>query len=313
MRTLVRLLPLASSFYLVGCIGFVGDFGDSEAYKEDFHKTYPLSPGGTVMVETFNGSIEIVGWEQNTVEVNATKYASTKAAADGITFDVAGSSSSVRVRVNRPPEAPWSRVGARFSIRVPHRTMLDLVSTSNGHVRIEDVEGKARLHTSNGPIRVIGFKGEMEGRTSNGTIEIENLDGNANLHTSNGSIRAEVAHGSFEAGTSNGSINARLTDLPTNRPVTLESSNGHIDLTISGKETPDVRASTSNSSITLHLPSTSNARVRAHTSHSNVSSEFDELHGDNDRRNHELEGVIGRGGSSIELSTSNGSIKILKL
>jgi hypothetical protein len=39
---------------LTGCVEF-GDFGDSEAYKEDFHHTYPLSPGGSVSVETFNG------------------------------------------------------------------------------------------------------------------------------------------------------------------------------------------------------------------------------------------------------------------
>ena len=41
MRTYLRLLPLAPVLLLTGCVEF-GDFGDSEAYKEDFHHTYPL-------------------------------------------------------------------------------------------------------------------------------------------------------------------------------------------------------------------------------------------------------------------------------
>ena len=313
MRTCIRLLPVAAAFFQVGCF-YIGDFGESDAYKQDIHKTVPLNAGGTVSVETFNGSIELIGWEQNSVEVNATKYASTQAAVDDIRIDVTPSSNSVHVRAYRPADAPWHRMGARFSIRVPHNVVLDLISTSNGAVRLENIEGRARLRTSNGSIRAFTVKGDLEARTSNGAVEIESLDGNGIVHTSNGSIRAEVSHGSFEAGTTNGSINARLADVAANRPVTLESTNGHIDLTLNGRETPDVRASTTNSSIQVRLPTTANARVRAHTSHNNVTSEFDQLQPDReDRRHHDLEGTIGRGGSLIDLSTSNGSIKILKL
>src|ERR1039457_1884630 len=87
MRTYLRLLPLAPVLLLSGCVEF-GDFGDSEAYKEDFKHTYPLEPGGSVSIETFNGSIELTGWEQNSVEVNGTKYASTRSALDSITIEM---------------------------------------------------------------------------------------------------------------------------------------------------------------------------------------------------------------------------------
>ncbi len=311
MRTCARLLPLAAALLLVGCID-IGDFGDSEAFKEDFHSTYPLT-GGSVSVETFNGSIELMGWEQNSVEVNATKYASTKSALDSIKIDVNASTGSVRVRAVRPSDM-YRHVGTRFTLRVPRKTFLELISTSNGHVRVEDVDGRARLRTSNGAIRISRIKGEVDARTSNGTIETDGLEGNASLHTSNGSIRAEATHGSFEAGTSNGSINVRLIDPATNWPVRVESSNGRIELTLQAKQLPEVRASTSNSSITLRLPAFANARVRAHTSHSSVSSEFEDLHYDESRRNKsEMNGTIGSGGSLIDLSSSNGSIKILKM
>ncbi|HEV2690474.1 MAG TPA: DUF4097 family beta strand repeat-containing protein [Bryobacteraceae bacterium] len=316
MRTLAGLMLLAAALLLVGCVGMV-DFGDSEAYKEDFHSTYPLT-AGSVSVETFNGSIELMGWEENSVEVNATKYASTESGMHSIKIDVNATAGAVRVRATRPSDT-FSHMGVRFTMRVPRKTLLELVSTSNGHLRIEDVEGRARLRTSNGAIRINRLKGDVDARTSNGAIEADTLEGNAALHTSNGSIRVEATHGTFEAGTSNGSINARLIDPATNWPVRVESSNGHVELTLQAKQLPEVRASTSNSSLVLRLPAFSNARVRAYTSHSSVTSEFEDLRSEEPdsnrgRRKHsELNGTIGSGGPLMDLSSSNGSIKILKL
>src|SRR5579871_2340931 len=196
MRTYARLLPLATVFLLAGCVDFV-DFGDSEAFKEDFHHTYPLQPGGTVSVETFNGAIEVSGWERDPVEVNGTKYASTKFGLDEIKIDASTSSGSVNIRATRS-SGFHRNGGARFTVRVPRRVTLDPISTSNGHLRIEDVEGTVRLRTSNGGIRVSGVKGETEARTSNGTIEADYVEGDTRLHTSNGAIRAEVSRGILE-------------------------------------------------------------------------------------------------------------------
>jgi len=65
----------------------------------------------------------------------------------------------------------------------------------------------------------------------------------------------------------------------------------------------------------VRLPAFANARVRAYTSHAHVTSEFSELRNDDtrERKHSELNGVIGRGGPLIDLSSSNGAIKILKL
>jgi hypothetical protein len=44
-----------------------------------------------------------------------------------------------------------------------------------------------------------------------------------------------------------------------------------------------------------------------------VSSEFDGVHTDNEHGHGEMSGRIGGGGRLIELSSSNGSIKIVRL
>src|SRR5579862_5683895 len=104
MRKLARLLPLlAASFLLPGCL-YIGDFEDADTYHEDFHSTHPLDPGGAVSIETFNGSIELRGWEQNSVEVNGTKSSSAKGGLDAVKIEVTATPGSVRIRAIRPPD-----------------------------------------------------------------------------------------------------------------------------------------------------------------------------------------------------------------
>src|SRR5882724_9359040 len=145
MRMYTRLLPIVPVLLLTGCVDF-GDFGSSENYKEDFHHTYPLAAGGSVSIETFNGSVELMGWEQETVEVNGTKYASTRSGLDSIRIDVSTPGGSVRLRATKASDFHHN-MGARFTVRVPRQSLLDLIATSNGHIRIEDVNGNARIRT----------------------------------------------------------------------------------------------------------------------------------------------------------------------
>lgn len=295
---------------LTGCIDWA-DYGDSNRYKEDFHFSYPLSPGGTVSIENSNGFVNISGWEQNTIEINGTKFASTKGLLDAVKIDTNSGPSSIRIRTIRPMDMHGG-AGARYTIHVPHKVLLDSIQTTNGSIRVEEVTGPARLRTSNGPIHVSRLTGDLEARTTNGAIELNGVNGGANLHTSNGSIKGDAEHGTVEATTTNGPIDLTLTAPTANWPVKLHSTNGRIELRINGSKVPDVRADTTNSSITLHLPDSANARVRASTSHSKVESDFDGLMRGAGRTRSDLEGTIGTGGSLIELSSTNGSIRILK-
>src|SRR5690349_20954333 len=138
MRVSARLLflPLTVALLLLSGCFYAGDWGD--AYHEDFHSTRALAAGGTVAVETFNGSIEIMGWEQNSVEINGTKSAGAKDALDQIKIDYSVTPGSVRIRVIRPSDFGWRRGGVRFALRVPHKVVLDLISTSNGKIQVED-------------------------------------------------------------------------------------------------------------------------------------------------------------------------------
>jgi DUF4097 and DUF4098 domain-containing protein YvlB len=241
-------------------------------FNRDFHYSYPMATNGKLSVESFNGSIEVSGWDQDTVDISGTKQGPTQEAADQLEVSVDHSANAVSIRVLRP-SVRRNNLGARFVIKVPRHAVIDRLASSNGAIRTTDGVGPARLHTSNGAIQVSGLAGPLEAHTSNGRIT-------ADLVSADGPVRVETSNGSVEVG------------LPS-----------HFD--------EEVRAHTSNGSITLRAPATLNARVSARTSNGKITSDLD-LRTSGEISRTRMEGVVGAGGPLIELTTSNGGIRITR-
>ena len=297
---------------LSGCdLDEIASFGNAHAYEKDFHQHYPLKSGGTLSLDSFNGAVEISGWDQEKVQVDGVQYASTERLRDAISIDVVADGNSVQIRTIRPIDARGN-MGVKYIIKAPRKVNLDRIVTSNGAVKIDDVDGVMRVRTSNGSVRASRVRGDVDAQTSNGSVEIRDVEGPATIRTTNGPVRANGVHVALQVSTSNGPIHAMLHDPRPRQPVKLSTTNGGIELTMNQLEDNDIRVTTSNGGITLKLPSRIGARVRARTSHSSIHSDFD-VDRDEPSSKHRLEGRIGGGGPTLELTTSNGSIRLLKL
>jgi DUF4097 and DUF4098 domain-containing protein YvlB len=309
MRAKLLLPILAAALFCLAACEFE-DFRGFDRYRQDFHYSYPLKSGGRLSVETFNGSVEVSGWDQETVDISGAKSGPTQEAADALKVAIDNSPDLVSIRVTRPSDR--GNMGARFVIKIPRAAYVDRIFTSNGAIHTEDGSGPSRLRTSNAAIRVQSLRGSLDAQTSNGSIELIDIDGDAKAHTSNGHIRTEGLRGGLEADTSNSSINARLAQVPAGRPVRLETSNSSVELRLPANFANDIRVSSSNGGITLHMPYQVNAHVMARTTNSSISSDF-EIKMQGDFSKNRLEGVLGNGGPLIDLATSNGSIRLLKM
>ncbi len=281
---------------------------DAARFREDFSYSYPLKPGGTLELESFNGPVEILGWEKDEVRITGQKYAATQADLREVKIEVNAASDAVRIRTLRPERRRG--MGARYVLRVPQQVELERIATSNGSIRVEDVRGASRLGTSNGSVTLRRIQGRLEARTSNASIHADQLSGDALLRTSNGSIRLERLEGALEAVTSNAGIYARLAKPAARRLLKLETSHGSIELTLDAFQDNEIRAVTSNASITLWLPESAKARLRAVTSNGSIHSDLPVLTRTSGKNF--LEGDIAGGGPAIELATSNGSIRVLR-
>jgi hypothetical protein len=315
MRRISAVLTIPLSLFLGGCD--FRDFESSDRYQADFHYSYRLNPGGRLEVDNFNGSVEITAWDQPQCDISGSKFASTENLRDRIKIEVSPTNNVIFVRSVRPSGDFHGNMGVRYVIRVPRKVELSRVISSNGGIHVEGTEGRADLKTTNGPVRVTALTGMLNARTSNGPMTIEDVAGPLSLHTSNGAIRADHVMDAIEAGTSNGSITVQFDEKAqaTTAPLKFETNNGRIDITMPAAPKTELRARTSNSGITLRMPANASARVKMETSHGQVRSDFQstDTQGNEHNRRQTLEETIGAGGPLIDLHTSNGSIRLLKI
>jgi len=93
--------------------------------------------------------------------------------------------------------------------------------------------------------------------------------------------------------------------------MTFGTSNGSIDLSFENLAGP-LRASTSNSSITVRLPGSAKADVRASTSNASITSELEVTTRGAFGKGH-MEGTVNGGGPLVDLTTTNASIRLLRM
>ena len=169
-----------------------------------FHQSYPMQSGSKLTLNNLNGSVEISGWDQNILDVTATKYAETQELLAQLKIDVSVAAGGVLIRTIPPPES--GNVGVKYVIKIPRRAELTEIRSSNGAIHINEIEGDANLRTSNGAVHAEKTRGKLEITTSNGAVDVQNIEGETDVHTSNGGVRASGIRGPLVAMTSNGGI-----------------------------------------------------------------------------------------------------------
>ena len=255
-------------------------------------QTFTTSAAPHIVVETFNGGIDVITGTDNTVRADVTKRGGGNSqdeaqqdlknvavtmTQDGDTIHITAQRTDHRVDIGNS--------GASASLKVPNGATLDL-RTSNGGI------------TSAGPV------GDVTADTSNGKIDIRGSAGSLDLSTSNGGITVNGGAGTLQAETSNGGI-----DLTSDHVVvTARTSNGNIQFTSSLAGDSEFR--TSNSGMTITLPASASFTLNADTSNGKINSDSPVTTSGN-LSDTELRGTVGSNPAfTLGLHTSNGTINL---
>lgn len=256
--------------------------GNGKRRTENKENSFNVGPSPKLVVVNFNGPIEIEAGSDDAIQVKARLKG-----ADNIDYETRCDGETVFVTARKKGGLTFrfNRVGASISIVAPVSTEIDL-TTSNGAIVVNGIEGSGPVITSNGKIILEKVKGDHEVITSNGRIDIAEMEGNATLNTSNGRISLQDVKGAFSAVTNNGviSFNGELTD----GKHLFETTNGSVKIRLSGTPNFKLDARTSNGSIKneLHLQDISSS----------------------DRKH--LAGTVGDGQGELVVRTTNGSVSI---
>lgn len=280
-------------------------FGD-ENLQVLHEKTFQISPGKTLKVNTSSGNIEIITWDKN--EVYA-RILGNERAMKKVEFTFNNDENIVEITAKTKNSflgfVNNSGIKMKFEIRVP-KNFNPIISTAGGNIALEDLTGDPRLTTSGGNIYVKNSSGNIKTNTSGGEIRVENVSGNINLSTSGGDIVANQFTGDFEANTSGGNIKL----IGSDSKIFAETSGGNIRLDYLGKN-KGIELSTSGGNVDINLPVDFNASAKLSTSGGHVSCDFtlnNAIHVSSSK----LEADLNSGGFPLIAKTSGGNISVNK-
>ncbi len=204
-------LPFRLSVAFAAVLAIGGcDFEASAAnVSESFQQTVALAPGGSFELSNVNGSIDVIPWDRDEVEIRAVKRAGSQARLDAIEINVREEPGRVTVKTELP------RTGngvVDYDIRTPAAASVTLRNV-NGRVTIDGLDGPVDIRSVNGAIEADGLSQSTAIETVNGAITATYAAaptaGRHRFEAVNGAIRLYLpagAGGRFEAKTVNGSI-----------------------------------------------------------------------------------------------------------
>jgi hypothetical protein len=194
------------------------------AITKEFNQTYPLQPGGSFELQNVNGTVDVQGWDRDTIEIHAVKTAKHKESdLELVSIEVDARPGVVSV-ATRYPQNEGVEVAVEYTVHVPHCAHVEHLGTVNGTLRVSGIERVEDLRTVNGNIDVFEGGGSVHAHTTNGNVHLELVHvqdkSGATAETTNGSVLLAVpsdTHADLETRCLNGNFFSEL-------PVTFEST-----------------------------------------------------------------------------------------
>lgn len=236
MKTMTRMIVLAMA----------GMLSVTTVYAEDVEKTIDASSHGNVSISNIAGSIEVVGWSKNQVEV----IADLGRGVDELIVERNGNEVIIKVKV---PRRNARSISSELTIHVPENSSLEVAGVS-ADIEISNVFGELRLHTVSGDMTSDVFGSDVQIKTVSGDIELQgdNQDMRTEVDSVSGDVEAtalagsmeaesvsgdvEIVNGSFErvqASTVNGDI-VFQAELRNGGKLQIETINGEVDVNFKG-------------------------------------------------------------------------------
>jgi len=281
-------------------------------------KTFTVSPGGKLTVQTQGGNIRVTTGTGDRVTVVATQRFKTDSEAEADDYaknltlaieQTGGDVSAIsKYDGSRTKWFSWggNPVTVNFDVTVPTQYAAN-VRTSGGNIDIGDLTGDVDAHTSGGNVKVAKIGGAVNIRTSGGNIEVGEAVKSLDARTSGGHIRVWRVAGNAEVDTSGGNI---TVDEAAGK-LNASTSGGNVSVGFTETLAADCSLRTSGGNVAAKVPSGAAFKLDARTSGGSVRV--------SDVKIDITEGAIGKtkvvgnvngGGPLLKMSTSGGNVNV---
>jgi DUF4097 and DUF4098 domain-containing protein YvlB len=299
--------------------------------SDDGHFDRTLSVTGAVDldVQTGSGEISVRTGDSSKVEIHGRIHANHGwfgAEAEQRVHEIEANppieQNGNTIRVGHIENHDWkNNISISYELVVPVQTKLRSESGSGDQV-IAGIAGPADASSGSGRLRLSNIGGETHARTGSGDIELNGIQGAARVVAGSGSIRAIGIAGALTASSGSGSVKFEQTaagdvEIGTGSgDVEIKGAKGALkvqsgsgSITAQGNPSGDWRLHTGSGDVTVELPQQAAFNLVARTSSGSIDSSR-EIAVQGKLSPRELQGKVGGGGPTVELSTSSGSIQI---
>jgi len=272
--------------------------------------TFKVSGQPRVVLDTFDGAIELHSWDRPEVEVEIERRAMEQALIDEIKVEASEKNGVVTVKVIGPARAEFRGVTigmhisptARLRVAVPRNSNVEATS-GDGSIRAEAIEGKLVLSTSDGSVTGTRLGGDIQIRSGDGSIRLDNVTGKLDLETTDGTVVVDGSPAVLKARTGDGSIRATIEpDTVMADNWELSTSDGTVVLTLPGAFNGELDAETSDGVVRTSHPLLDDVNA--------VERRDGEDREERRERRRTLRSKIGDGGKLLRIRTGDGTIRI---
>jgi DUF4097 and DUF4098 domain-containing protein YvlB len=213
------------------------------ADERRFEQQLPADPHGIVEISNFSGRIEVTGWDQPQVSVDA----NLPSGVDRLEFRSDHGRTTITVKF---PNFSFGGEGVNLRVKVPRGSEVDATAVS-ADVLSTGVTGAQRLKSVSGSIKADIAQSDIEAKTVSGDVALRGQGKPAELHltTISGSIRLEHGAGDVEANTTSGEINMQLD---SGRSIRMRTISGDLIFRGSLAKDADVDVQTVSGDVKLH-------------------------------------------------------------
>jgi hypothetical protein len=260
-------------------------------------RTFTLSGQAQLTISTFDGSIEIRGWDRDEVTVEVEKVGPDQKTVDRIQVKASQDGNAITIDVPKPSPLETSGIrrtpSANLVVSLPAKSTV-VARSGDGSIEVRRVSGKVDLDTGDGSVRAEDVTGALVVRTGDGHVYGRKVDGQAEIHTGDGTVNLD------------GVLTA----------VTIETRDGAIELTARpGSRTDgDWDVTTGDGDLRVEVPKGFGAEVDARTGDGRVQvdsvTDAPDSKRDEDEQREAVAGKLGGGGRALRLRTSSGSITV---
>ena len=296
--------------------------------QEKIEKTYTLDRDGKVYLKNISGDIVVKSWHKHEVKIIALKVARRERNLDDVTVDIHQTNGNIRIitSYHKPFSLFRKHVPVYYELLIPDKAHFRL-KTVSGSAQAREIGGFLDIKTTSGDIKIIkaynGVKcktisGEIEIETAkksvkcktiSGDIYLEDITGDVDLETTSGKIAVRTIKGSFEVETVSGRIEVEAFSHA--EEIGVETISGRIKL--QGELSPEgiYEVDSFSGKTKIILPSASNFELRTKTFSGDIKCDFELAISDKiDRKN--FQGIVGKGGARLIISSFSGDIRISK-